>query len=130
MNLRSMVVDMITERGCGTVDHLMPDLSQLGFTRLQVIKALHNAREAGSLWCEHIRRAGMGRATARPAVYWPGKKPVSMYAQLQKPGARQPVASVWELGTPKPDDAWPKEMKPGTTYTPLGPWHSKELEEA
>jgi hypothetical protein len=132
VSLRRIVVDMITERGCGTVDHLMPRLESLGFTRQQASKALDNARQRGLLWCEKVRRSGMGRSTAKPSVYWPGTRSLDpMYDQLVK--KKQPaelffVPWVFDLGDPKPESAMPKLT--GTTYTPLGPWISKELEEA
>jgi Fe2+ transport system protein FeoA len=132
MSLRRIVVDMITERGCGTVDHLMPRLASLGFTRDQAIKALHNAKNLGYLWCEgHPPRRGLRNTEARPATYWPGKKKADpMYSQLIPVKQERPrvlVSSVFELGAPRPEEAWPPGWM-GTVYRPLGGWHSEEQE--
>jgi hypothetical protein len=128
MKLSQLVIAMITERGCGTVDHLMPDLSEMGYTRLQAIKALQNARNDGHLWCEKVPRGrggAIGRATAKPGVYWPGKKPASMYAQLQKPAPARPrVASVFELANPRTE--WPADPAVRQVCRPLGGWNSEE----
>jgi hypothetical protein len=132
MSLRYLVIKMITERGCGHVDNLMPELAEHGYTRKQVIQALQNAAYIGKLWTDgKSGQPGVARKDKRPSVYWPGKRPAAMFAQLVKPSKpeRVLIASAWDWGTPKPESAWPKDL-PGTTYTPLGPWHSKELEEA
>lgn len=130
MSLRRIVVDMICERGCGTVDHLMPRLASLGFTRDQAIKALHNAKNLGYLWCEgRAPKRGLKPTDTRPATYWPGKKrPDPMYAQLiaKRPEPdRVLVSSVFQLGSPLPESDWPKGWM-GTTHRPLGSWHSEE----
>jgi hypothetical protein len=131
MSLRHLVIKMIAERGCGTVDHLEPELSKHGYTRKQIITALNNARTLGKLWSEgRASKKGMPRDAYCPAVYWPGKKLTSpMYAQLmqaKKPKPERPlVASVWDWGTPQPESAWPKELQ-GRVYAPLGPWNTEE----
>lgn len=119
MSLSRMVVDLIRERGCGTVDHLMPDLIDFGYTRKQVIKALMGASQAGILWCEgKASRKGKRRTDWKPAVYWPiAKKPAPTPAL--KPAEPRPlIASVFDLAHPQ---AWP-DCCVGTVYRPLGGW--------
>jgi hypothetical protein len=111
MSLRYQVIKMITERGCGHVDNLMPDLAEHGYTREQVIQALQNAAYIGKLWTDgKSGQPGVARKDKRPSVYWPGKKPAAMFAQLVKPSKpeRVLIASAWDWGTPKPESAWPK----------------------
>jgi hypothetical protein len=113
MSLRYQVIEMIKERGCGTVDHLEPRLSQHGYTRAQIISALHNAKNAGLLWSEgRPSQKGKPRTQKLPAVYWPGKKPATMFSQLVRSQKDKPervlIASAWDWGTPKPESAWPK----------------------
>jgi hypothetical protein len=112
MSLRYLVVKMITERGCGTVDHLEPALSEHGYTRVQIINALHNAASAGILWSEgRPDRRGIGRKEKYAAVYWPGNKPATMFSQLvrkQDKPERVMVTCAWDWGTPRPESAWPK----------------------
>jgi hypothetical protein len=130
MSLRYLVVKMITERGCGTVDHLEPELSKHGYTRVQIIRALHRAKDAGLLWNEgRANQKGIPRGKHRPAVYWPGNKPATMFSQLVRQQKEKPervlIASAWDWGTPQPESAWPKELQ-GRVYAPLGPWNTEE----
>jgi hypothetical protein len=124
MSLMKMVVDMIAERGCGTVDHLMPKLAESGYTRKQAIDAMQNARSQGFLWCEPASKVGVSSKGPRPAVYWPGKKRADPFAALlvQKQDKPPPVASVWELGSPAAR-AWPPRFQGGRAYQKLGPWN-------
>ena len=110
MSLRYLVIKMITERGCGHVDNLMPELAEHGYTRKQVIQALQNAAYIGKLWTDgKSGQPGVARKDKRPSVYWPGKKPAAMFAQLVKPSKpeRVLIASAWDWGTPQPESAWP-----------------------
>jgi hypothetical protein len=124
MSLRRIVVEMIVERGCGTVDHLMPKLSKKGYTRGQAIKALQNARSLGFLWCEPAKKAGVPTTSTKPGVYWPGQKEVDpMYAALvpKKPEPRRMlVRSVFDLASPIAAEAIPPRK--GRVYQSLGPW--------
>jgi hypothetical protein len=132
MSLRYMVIEKIKERGCGNVDHLMPELSQHGYTRKQVIQALQNAAYIGKLWTDgKSGQPGVARKDKRPSVYWPGKKPAAMFAQLVKPSKpeRVLIASAWDWGTPKPESAWPKGWQ-GQVFKLAGLMDEDELEEA
>lgn len=128
MSLMYMVVEMIKERGCGTVDHLEPELSKHGYTRAQIISALHNARSAGRLWSDaKPSQKGIPRGAKKPSVYWPGTKPPPMFAQLVKRDKPEEalIASAWDWGTPKSKSALTHEWQ-GTVYQPGGPWNSAE----
>jgi hypothetical protein len=130
MSLRYQVIEMIKARGCGTVDHLMPELSKHGYTRDQVKQAMQNAAYIGKLWTDWPRgQPGVPRKEKKPAVYWPGAKPNNPYAQLVKKQQDKPervlIASAWDWGTPQPESAWPKELQ-GRVYAPLGPWNTEE----
>lgn len=124
MSLRKLVVEMIVERGCGTVDHLMPRLEPMGYTRYQATKALQNASNMGFLWCEPASKRDLRPDDKRPGVYWPGSKKADPFALVLKPRKEEPrrpmVASVFELGSPRPESEWP--MVRGTPHRPLGEW--------
>jgi hypothetical protein len=134
MSLRYMVIEKIKERGCGNVDHLMPELSQHGYTRKQVIQALQNAAYIGKLWTDgKSGQPGVARKDKRPSVYWPGKKPNNPYGQLVKKQKAKPervlIASAWDWGTPQPESAWPKGWQ-GQVFKLAGLMDEDELEEA
>jgi hypothetical protein len=122
LSLIQTVVNLLKERGCGTVDDLHPLLPE--FTREQVLRALSNARQAGWLSCDghqprkadspHPRKqgTGVGRGSV-PAMYHfkqlPTFKPRAAMG-TGKPRKRKPdyrrsyvrrpmVASVFELGS-------------------------------
>jgi hypothetical protein len=133
MNLRLTVTEKVNERGgATTVDDILPALAQFGITRDQATKALANARSLGWLGTKgRFKRVGMPRDQKMPTVYYPVTTAMERIARsLSQQPARPLVASVWELGTPKSEDDWLKAKLTGTTYTPLGPWNSQELEEA
>lgn len=124
MSLRQLVVDLITERGSGTVDDLMPRLSELGYTRKQVLNAMKEARKRGSLRCQLVRRQAYagGQVYTEPSIHWPGTGD-QMFAQLVIKRAKPKgplVSSVFDLANPKPESAWPSTE--GTVYQLLGSW--------
>jgi hypothetical protein len=128
MNLRLLVTESVKARGRATADDILPDLARFGFTRDQITKALANARTCGWLHSEgRNKRVGVARDQRLPTTYFPVTTAMDRIARaLSQQTLRPMVASVWELGTPKPEDAWPKEMATGTVYTLLGPWNSEE----
>lgn len=124
MSLRLKVVEMVVQRGCATEDHLMPHLP--GYTRRQVRKALQNAAHLGFLWCEAAPKRGRRHDAARPSTYWPGRKeadPLASVLAPRKANAAPMVASVFELGNPRPKAAWPTFR--GVVHRPLGNWHEE-----
>lgn len=113
-SLTATVTQMVKERGEASVDHLLPDLP--GFTRSQVIGALQNAAHR-----EQIESCGKSDVPVR------GKRPALYRVRTTKKKAPPKVcivSSVFELGSPKPESAWPKAS--GVVYQPLGPWRSEE----
>ena len=91
MSLTQTVADMVSERGAATVDDLLPELAEEGYTREQVIKALQNAKHRGLL--ENRRGKGLGPGSM-PSTYTPKRTPKQRAAA---PSIGR-VASVWELG--------------------------------
>lgn len=124
-SLKRLVVEMILDRGCGNVDHLMPKLTGT-YTRKQVLKALSNAQTLGFLWCDVPTKAGRKPRGSQPGVYWPGKKQLDPLSdkliELKKDSLLPKVASVFELGDPRPEDSFPRVR--GTVYKPLGDWEA------
>jgi hypothetical protein len=128
VNLRLLVTEKVKARGRATVDDILPELAVFGITRDQATKALANARTSGWLHSEgRNKRVGVARDQRLPTTYFPVTTAMDRIARaLSQQPDRPLVASVWELGTPKPDDAWPKAMATGTVYTLLGPWNTEE----
>lgn len=113
-SLTATVAQMVKDRGEASVDHLMPELP--GFTRRQVIGALQNAAQRELI--ESCGKSGLPAPGKRPALYRVRTAP-----KKAKPTPTR-VSSVFELGNPKPEAAWPKAS--GRVYQPLGPWRSEE----
>lgn len=120
MTLRELAVQMIKERGCGSIEHLHPELSKQGYTRQQISKALHNAETYGLLTSEG--RSIRGR---RLKVYWPGK-PDERWSQLVPKAKNEPaplvVSSVFTQDQPITLPPPPAVRK---INTPLGPWNTE-----
>jgi hypothetical protein len=77
MSLRQQVATLIDEIGPGTVDDIMPEIK--GYTRAQVVKALHNAAQIGLISCDgrgKILRNQTNQAWqgSRPGPYRSGRK--------------------------------------------------------
>lgn len=115
MSLTRRVAEMVQEMGCATLQEILPLLE--GYTRMQVFHAMKNARSTGLVHCRgHVPLRGKGSgAGSAQATHYPGRRD----AKPEKPKPPRPVASVWELGTPRLD-ALP--VMPGRQYQPLGGW--------
>jgi hypothetical protein len=103
-SLARAVADEVISAGMSTVQDLQPKFPRVAY--MDLLKAAHNAHQSG-----FIRVAKRGRGKAHPTVWEAGRVPVQ---------PRLKVASVFELGNPKPETAWPKAN--GTVYRPLGGW--------
>lgn len=135
MTFIRMVADAVIKEGGGSADTLVPLLHGQGFTRTQIISALSNAKRKGWLTSDKTRaRRGKPRLGSKVAMYYPATNAMdlvaanlaawSLQAKRHSPGAL--VASVFELGTPKPPSAWPKPPEAQAIYRPLGGWNNEE----
>lgn len=111
--LMEKVIASVTRRGVATVDDLHAEFPE--FTRKRIHAALDNARDA-----KKLRIKVRGSAKARRASVWevgahsePSRR--SKYAK------REPIASVWELGTPRAI-TFPQQR--GRIFNLLGDWNA------
>jgi hypothetical protein len=125
MSLQRLACDIVHQLGRATVDDVYPRLVDFGFTRPQVIKALHNAKSQGQLHCDgRSSRLGVARGNPCPAMFFPGPDPERRAARERRVIARHPmVASVFDLADPK--TTWPDPPAVRKINTPLGPWNTE-----
>lgn len=93
--LMEQVIQSVTRRGEATIDHLMAEFPET--TRKKLHAALTNARDARKL---RIKVRGSFRA--RRASVWEAGAHAEPSKRSRIAPVRQPIASVWELGTPRP----------------------------
>jgi hypothetical protein len=111
-SLTNLVTEFVRQKGKATLTEAMaqfPDrtkkqlhdaLSNAQYRRLlKVIFRGHCRGGRETVWAVEIDKPVLSRAKAKP----------------------QPVASVWELGTPA-IDAWPPEFEGGRAFNLLGSW--------
>jgi hypothetical protein len=126
MTISEQVADKVIQNGKACVDDLLPSFP--GYTREQIIRALHNASRMGFIYCTGRKsRKGLPVGSNCAATYYPMPNAMERMAATlrrnEKP--RLPmVASVFELGNPKAE--WPKDPAVRTIHRPLGGWHSEE----
>lgn len=98
MSMAAEAAALVQERGAATVDDILPDMK--GYTRVQVLRALKDARYAGLIDSDGWQPPTSGgtrlanrphRATGQPR----GSKPTT-YRAIKKT-ARPRVSSVWDL---------------------------------
>jgi hypothetical protein len=109
--LMERVVASVTRRGACTVDDLVAEFPES--TKKQLHAALCNARDARRLRIK-------ARGTHKQASVWEAgahHSPVSRRSRHAQ--ERQPIASVWELGTPRAISMPPQR---GRIFNLLGGW--------
>jgi hypothetical protein len=126
MTLLRYVAELVRLRGSGTVDDFLPELAELGYSRIQVGKALHNATLMGLVYCNGRKpRRGTPRGQSCAATYYPaGQGITTITGVLVKKEPAPLVASVWDMANPK--TTWPQPPAVRTIHTPLGSWNSEE----
>lgn len=115
--LSTLMAKAVLSRGVATIDDLQRQFPE--YTRDQLQKALTNAKGRGLIG--HVKRGvSRGRHGGNEPSVWgaPGPKPQPMPR----------VASVWELGSPRPASAWPEGV--GRKFTPLGGWNEEGTADA
>ena len=96
MSLTVTVVRMVQDRAAPTtVDDLMPELAEDGYTRDQVRKALLNAKFRGYL--QNKRGRGIGRGS-EPSTFTVKAGAAARVTGMAGPQIVPAVASVWQLG--------------------------------
>lgn len=125
MALREAVAEVVIQMGQGSVDDILPGFP--GFTREQLVKALHNASRLGFIYCKGRKsRKGIPVGSNCAATYYPMPNAVERMQAAAKRNEkpRLPmVSSVFELATPLA--VWPKGWT-GQVHRPLGEWNSAD----
>lgn len=103
------VAALIVDAGGGDINTIRAHFRH--YSRRDLTKALQAANALG-----HIRVGRKGKGDNCPTWWLPG------YVPLVKPPK---VASVFELGAPRPETAWPVGWM-GTVHRPLGTWTEQE----
>jgi hypothetical protein len=115
LSIREQVANVIVAAGQMDFDQVTAAFPHL--SRRTVQKAISNARDQGLVVLES-RGIGGRFGPLVPGVY---RAPRAGETRGTKPkGARERVASVWQLARPPAPFALPGQ--PGRKYTPLGEW--------
>lgn len=113
--LMEKVITSVTRRGTATVDDLMAEFPE--FSRVRIHAALANARDARKL-----RIKVRGSFKLKVASVWEaGAHPTAPSRRSRHAPPRPPIASVWELGTPR---VIPMPQERGRIFNLLGDWNA------
>lgn len=112
------VVHLVENMGSATVDELQSRLPKL--QRRQIADALKRGRMAGLVHADQELRLGRQHSGAQPVRHFPGRASEAMKpVRKAETHYGNPVASVWELGTPR-DIPIPRQR--GRVFNLLGGW--------
>jgi len=122
MNLLERTIAAVRLVGQATVEDIYPELEKHGYSRKQVLQALHRGVEKKRLRCQTVRRAGTGhRGGSLPSIYRLSG------AEQSRPNPEplpRPLTSVWDMAIVPPMlPSWPPEFEGARRFQLLGdPW--------